>query len=66
MNPLCRLCSKRNEMIAHIASGCNMLCGTKYTKCHDKVCAYLHWHILQDEGKAVVPNWRQHKAEDTP
>eukprot|EP00957_Ditylum_brightwellii_P069748 5296678-Ditylum_brightwellii.AAC.1 len=50
MNPWCWLCRKYNEMIAHITSGCNMLCGTKYTKCSNKVCAYLHWCILQDEG----------------
>eukprot|EP00957_Ditylum_brightwellii_P011904 897088-Ditylum_brightwellii.AAC.1 len=42
-----------------------MLCGTKYTKRHNKTCAYLHWCILQDEGRALVPNWRQHKAKKT-
>eukprot|EP00957_Ditylum_brightwellii_P170695 12993004-Ditylum_brightwellii.AAC.1 len=43
-----------------------MLCSTKYTKKHDKVCRYLRWCVLQDEGHQVVPNWRQHKAEETP
>eukprot|EP00957_Ditylum_brightwellii_P036437 2759212-Ditylum_brightwellii.AAC.1 len=66
VNPLCQICGKYNETIAHIASGCNMLHGTKYTKCYDNVCAYLHKCILQDEGRAVFPNWRKHKATDTP
>eukprot|EP00957_Ditylum_brightwellii_P037474 2834154-Ditylum_brightwellii.AAC.1 len=65
VNPLCRLCRKYKETIAHITSRCNMLCGTKYSKCHNKVCAYLHWCILQDEVRIVVPNWRQHKAAET-
>eukprot|EP00957_Ditylum_brightwellii_P130503 9955872-Ditylum_brightwellii.AAC.1 len=53
-------------MNAHIASRCNILCSTKYTKYQDKVCAYLHWYILQDEGRTIVPNWQQHKAKETP
>eukprot|EP00957_Ditylum_brightwellii_P055585 4212482-Ditylum_brightwellii.AAC.1 len=55
VNPLCCLCGKHNETIAHIASGCDMLHGTKYVERHDK-----------DEGQSVVPNWKQHKAEETP
>jgi hypothetical protein len=43
-----------------------MLRGTKYVERHDKVCKYLHWCVLQDEGRSVVPNWKQHKAEETP
>eukprot|EP00957_Ditylum_brightwellii_P115360 8797345-Ditylum_brightwellii.AAC.1 len=66
VNPLCRLCGKHNETIPYIASGCNMLRGTKYVEHHNKVCKYLHWCILQDEGQSIVPNWKQHKAEETP
>eukprot|EP00957_Ditylum_brightwellii_P101499 7734667-Ditylum_brightwellii.AAC.1 len=29
VNPLCHLCGKHNETIAHIASRCDMLRGTK-------------------------------------
>eukprot|EP00957_Ditylum_brightwellii_P085102 6470310-Ditylum_brightwellii.AAC.1 len=36
VNPLCRLCGKHNKTIAYIASGCNMLRGTKYVEHHDK------------------------------
>eukprot|EP00957_Ditylum_brightwellii_P106610 8133576-Ditylum_brightwellii.AAC.1 len=66
VNPLRRLCRKHNKTIAHIASGCNMLRGTKFVELHDKVCKYLHWCVLQDEGRSVVPNWKQHKAKETP
>eukprot|EP00957_Ditylum_brightwellii_P110235 8408074-Ditylum_brightwellii.AAC.1 len=65
VNLLCRLCDKYNETIPHIASGCNMLCGTKYVEHHNKVCKYLHWCVLQDKGRTVVPNWHQQKADKT-
>eukprot|EP00957_Ditylum_brightwellii_P009107 688789-Ditylum_brightwellii.AAC.1 len=66
VNLLCQLCGKHNKTIPHIASGCNMLRGTKYVEHHDKVCKCLHWCILQDEGRSVMPNWKQHKAKETP
>eukprot|EP00957_Ditylum_brightwellii_P095341 7262435-Ditylum_brightwellii.AAC.1 len=65
VNPLRRLCGKHNKTIPHIASGCEMLPGTKYVERHDKVCKYIHWCVLQDEGHMVVPNWKQHKADKT-
>eukprot|EP00957_Ditylum_brightwellii_P023105 1743130-Ditylum_brightwellii.AAC.1 len=43
-----------------------MLRGTKYVEYHDKVCKYLHWCVLQDEDRSVVPNWKQYRAEETP
>eukprot|EP00957_Ditylum_brightwellii_P199830 15233753-Ditylum_brightwellii.AAC.1 len=58
--------NRHNETISHIASRCDMLHDTKYTKHHEKVCEYLHWCILQDEGRTVGPNWKKHKAADTP
>eukprot|EP00957_Ditylum_brightwellii_P128050 9766006-Ditylum_brightwellii.AAC.1 len=42
-----------------------MLRGTKYVEHHDKVCKYIHWCVLQDESQSVMPNWKQHKAEET-
>eukprot|EP00957_Ditylum_brightwellii_P080483 6121993-Ditylum_brightwellii.AAC.1 len=66
VNLLCCLCGKYNETTPHTASGCDMLRGTKYVECHNKVYKCLHWCVLQDEGQAVVPNWYQHKADETP
>eukprot|EP00957_Ditylum_brightwellii_P080639 6133377-Ditylum_brightwellii.AAC.1 len=66
VNLLCQLCGKHNKTIPHIASGCDMLHGTKYVERQDKVCKYLHWYVLQDEGHPVIPNWKQHKAKETP
>eukprot|EP00957_Ditylum_brightwellii_P037052 2805304-Ditylum_brightwellii.AAC.1 len=43
-----------------------MLRGTKYVERQDKVYKYLHWCVLQDEGRSVVLNWKQHKAKETP
>eukprot|EP00957_Ditylum_brightwellii_P076127 5787168-Ditylum_brightwellii.AAC.1 len=39
---------------------------TKYVERHNKVYKYLHWCVLQYEGCSVVPNWKQHKAKETP
>eukprot|EP00957_Ditylum_brightwellii_P053708 4069029-Ditylum_brightwellii.AAC.1 len=36
VNLLCQLCGKHNKTIAHIASGCDMLRGTKYVERHNK------------------------------
>eukprot|EP00957_Ditylum_brightwellii_P078392 5961381-Ditylum_brightwellii.AAC.1 len=66
VNPLCNLCGKHNKTIPHIASSCDMIRGTKYVEHHDKVCKYLYWCVLQDEGQIVAPNWHQHKANKTP
>eukprot|EP00957_Ditylum_brightwellii_P116013 8850307-Ditylum_brightwellii.AAC.1 len=66
VNLLCRLCGKHNKTIPHIASSFEMLRGIKYVEHHVKICKYLHWCVLQDEGRTVVPNWKQHKADETP
>eukprot|EP00957_Ditylum_brightwellii_P054063 4095265-Ditylum_brightwellii.AAC.1 len=66
VNLLCQHFRKHNKTTAHIASGCNMLCGTKYVERHNKVCKYPHWCVLQDEGRSVMPNWKQHKTKETP
>eukprot|EP00957_Ditylum_brightwellii_P180251 13731398-Ditylum_brightwellii.AAC.1 len=50
-------------MISHIVSRCQILAGTKYTKCHNKICQYLHWRILQDYNIAANPNWQNHKPK---
>eukprot|EP00957_Ditylum_brightwellii_P137821 10507324-Ditylum_brightwellii.AAC.1 len=63
VNPICRLCCKENETISHIVSGYKLLVGTKYTECHNKVCKYIHWCIIQDTNVHVNPNWQNHKPK---
>eukprot|EP00957_Ditylum_brightwellii_P031595 2395913-Ditylum_brightwellii.AAC.1 len=37
-----------------------MLFNSKYKKCHDKICTYLHWCILQDHYVPVSNTWHTH------
>eukprot|EP00957_Ditylum_brightwellii_P052816 4004147-Ditylum_brightwellii.AAC.1 len=64
--PLRCMCGKWNKTTSHIASGCDMLQGIKFMEQYDKVCAYLHWCILQDVQQPVVLNGHQHKAAKAP
>ena len=57
---LCRLCKNQDETLMNIVSGCEMLCGTKYLYRHEKIGAYLHWLILQDNGFRVCKSWSHH------
>ena len=62
-SPLCRLCRKKPETIAHLISGCECLVGTKYTNRHDKVGKYIHWNLLKDRGIKVSNDWFKHEPE---
>eukprot|EP00957_Ditylum_brightwellii_P096582 7355764-Ditylum_brightwellii.AAC.1 len=65
INLLYCMCGKLNKTIPHLTSGCDILHGTKYTEHHDKVCTYLHWYILQDNGIPVITNWKQHNPDSS-
>eukprot|EP00957_Ditylum_brightwellii_P094677 7210230-Ditylum_brightwellii.AAC.1 len=63
VNPVYRLCCNENETISHIVSGCKLLAGSNYTECHNKVCQYLHWCIMQDNNIHVHPNLQKYKPK---
>ena len=43
-----RMCSRHEEIVDHILSGCEVLARTEYITRHNKGAAYLHWRICQD------------------
>eukprot|EP00957_Ditylum_brightwellii_P024179 1822763-Ditylum_brightwellii.AAC.1 len=59
VNSLCQLCGKYDETIVNIASGCNMLCSTKYTKHHNKNKAEESLTICLEDGHTLMYNMKQ-------
>ena len=43
INSKCRKCSKCEETISHITSGCSIMAPTEYLHRHNKVASYIHW-----------------------
>ena len=46
-DPNCRLCSKREETVDHIASPCPRLVNTEYLQTHDRVASFIHWILCK-------------------
>jgi hypothetical protein len=64
-SPLCRLCKKVDETVAHLISGCSPIAKKKYTPQHDFVTKYIHCCILQDYCYLVSTQWWLHKSLKT-
>mmetsp|Transcript_15362 Transcript_15362/g.22431 ORF Transcript_15362/g.22431 Transcript_15362/m.22431 type:complete len:143 (-) Transcript_15362:88-516(-) len=55
--PLCCLCKRHDETVAHLISGYSSIAKKKYTPRHDSVAKYIHWTILQDYCDPVSKQW---------
>ena len=54
VDPKCRLCGRFDKTIDHLqVSGCPELVKTKYTHCHNKAAAHMHWKISIEFGIEV-------------
>jgi len=62
-DPNCRFCGQFQETVDHITSGCPMLAKTEYLRRHDKVAAYLHWHICKHNNIPVTEKWYEHRPD---
>ena len=64
MDPKCRLCGRFDKTIDHLlVSGCPELAKTKYTHCHNKAAAHLHWKICIEFGIEVKEQWYEHEPK---
>ena len=52
-DPLCIICTKQQETIDHLVSGCSELPKKEYTQRHNKIAAYVHWGICKHYGIEV-------------
>ena len=64
VDPKCRLCGRFDKTIDHLlVSGCPELAKTKYTHCHNKAAAHLHWKICIEFGIEVKEQWYEHEPK---
>ena len=64
VDPKCRLCGRFNKTIDHLlVSGCPELVKTKYTHCHNKAAAHMHWKISIEFGIEVKEQWYEHEPK---
>ena len=57
----CKLCSKAEETISHIATGCTKLASSEYTHRHNRVASYVHWTICKNFGIQVSSKYYEHQ-----
>ena len=64
VDPKCRLCGRFDKTIDHLqVSGCPELVKTKYTHCHNKAAAHMHWKISIEFGIEVKEQWYEHEPK---
>ena len=54
-------CTKFQETIDHLVSGCPILALKEYLIRHNKVAKYIHWKLCQNYGIQVQENWYEHE-----
>ena len=59
-NPMCRMCTKYEETVDHILSGCPKLTQTEYIHRLDKAAAYIHWKVCQSYNIKTSEKWYDH------
>ena len=64
VSPLCRMCGKANETVAHIVSECSKLAQNEYKNWrHDQVARIIHWKLCEKWGFEKADRWYEHKPE---
>ena len=60
---LCRVCSKVDESIDHIVSGCSKLTQKKYKRRHDNLGKIVHWKLAKKCNFEAGDKWYEHEPE---
>ena len=60
---MCRICSKQQETIDHLVSGCSELAKTEYTQRHNRTAAYIHWKICKHYNIKVTDKYYEHEPK---
>ena len=64
ISPLCRMCGKENETVAHIVSSCEKLTQKYYKQWrHDKVAQILHWNLCKKYDLQAATKFYDHVPE---
>ena len=59
-DPLSRICTKQQETIDHLISGCPELAKVEYSQRHDKVAYDIHCGICWQYNIEVNANYYEH------
>ena len=62
-SPLCRMCGRKGETVAHVVSECSKLAQTEYKGRHDNVARYIHWQLCGKCGLERAKRWYEEKPE---
>eukprot|EP00957_Ditylum_brightwellii_P030215 2287124-Ditylum_brightwellii.AAC.1 len=65
VSPLCHLCKREPEIVAHIISSCTPIAKKKHSLYHNAVATYIHWCMLQGHEYKVSDQWWLHKPVKT-
>ena len=60
---MCRICSKQQQTIDHLVSGCSELAKTEYTQRHNRTAAYIHWKICKHYNIKVTDKYYEHEPK---
>ena len=60
---MCRICSKQQETIDHLISGCSELAKTEYTQRHNRTAAYIHWKICKHYNIKATDKYYDHEPK---
>ena len=62
-SPMSRICSKQQETIDHLVSGCSELAKTEYTQRQNRTAAYIHWKICKHYNIKVTDKYYEHEPK---
>ena len=64
VSPVCRMCGKREESIAHVVAECEKLAQNQYKNWrHDRVGKVIHWELCRKYGFDCTEKWYDHIPE---
>ena len=62
-DPLCRICTKQQETIDNLISGCPELAKVEYTQRHNNVTSYIHWGICKHYNIEVRAKYYEYEPK---
>ena len=64
VSPICRMCGKREESIAHVVAECEKLAQNQYKNWrHDRVGKVIHWELCKKYDFDCKEKWYDHIPE---
>ena len=62
-SPLCRMCLKADESVAHILCQCSKLAGQDYLERHNRLASLIHWSLCRVHGIPCADKSYNHQVD---